>query len=151
LHRYHGSFIDMLWEKRSMRYTLAGLLLVCMIVPLAGQEKTEWPSDPKARKTYEEALDHLRKRDILAALESFKKADKQDGGHCLGCQQKMIKYGTEIGEWKFAEIAAEEMVADAKGNDVGVAHYQLGMVLLNEALTRHKDELYSRAHDEMTK
>jgi len=26
-----------------------------------------------------------------AALDSFKKADKQDAGHCLACQKKMIK------------------------------------------------------------
>jgi thiol-disulfide isomerase/thioredoxin len=134
-----------------MRYTLTGLLFACLAVPLVAQEKTEWPSDQKARKTYEEALDNLRKRNILGALESFKKADKQDGGHCRGCQQKMIKYGTEIGEWKFAEIAAEEMVADAQGDEVGTAHYQFGMVLMNEALSRHKDDLFSRAHEEMTK
>jgi thiol-disulfide isomerase/thioredoxin len=134
-----------------MRYTLAGLLFVCLAIPLAGQEKTEWPSDEKAKKTYEEALNYLRKRDILAALEGFKKADKQDGGHCRGCQQKMIKYGTEAGEWKFAEIAAEEITSNAQGDDVGPAHYLFGMVLMNEALSRHKDDLYNRAHEEMTK
>ena len=131
-----------------MRYISTGLLFICLAVPLAGQKKTEWPSDQKARKTYEEALDYLKKRNILAALESFKKADKQDGGHCRGCQQKMIKYGTELGEWKFAEIAAEEMVADAQGDELGTAHYQFGIVLMNEALSRHKDDLYNRAHEE---
>ena len=32
-----------------------------------------------------------------------------------------------------------------------LAHYQLGVVLMSEALSRHKDDLYSRVHDEMTK
>jgi len=134
-----------------MRYSLIGLLLVSLAVPLAGQQKSDGPTDEKARKTYQEAMDYLRQRRILAALESLKKADKQDGGHCLACQQKMIKYGSEIGEWKFAELAGEEMAAQAQGDDVALAHYQYGMVLLNEALSRHKDELYSRAHDEMAK
>jgi thiol-disulfide isomerase/thioredoxin len=122
-----------------------------MAIPLVGQDKANGPTDEKAKKTYREALDYLRQRKILAALESFKKADKQDGGHCVACQQKMIKYGTEFGEWKFAEIAAEEMAEQAQGDDVATAHYQLGMVLMNEALYRHKDELFGRVHDEMGK
>jgi thiol-disulfide isomerase/thioredoxin len=122
-----------------------------MAVPFVGQEKTDGPTDEKARKTYKEALEYLKQRKALAALESFKKADKQDGGHCLACQQQMIKYGTELGEWKYAETAAEEMVAQAQGDEVGTAHYQFGMVLMNEALSRHKDDLFSRAHEEMTK
>jgi len=45
------------------------------------------------------------------ALDSFKKADKEDGGNCLACQKQMIKYGRELGEWKAAELAVEEMVS----------------------------------------
>jgi thiol-disulfide isomerase/thioredoxin len=87
-----------------------------------------------------------------AALESFKKADKQDDGHCLACQKKMIRYGMELGEWKTAEIAGEEMAAEAQGaKNVALAHYQLGVVFKNEGLDRHKDEAFSRAHEEMTK
>jgi hypothetical protein len=55
------------------------------------------------------------------------------------------------GRWKTAELAGEEMVAQAQGDDLAVAHYQLGVVLMSEALSRRKDDLYSRVHDEMTK
>jgi thiol-disulfide isomerase/thioredoxin len=96
-------------------------------------------------------MELLRHHRVADALDKFKKADKQDGGHCLACQKKMIKYGSELGEWKIAELAGEEMVAQAQGEDIAVAHYQLGTVLMIEALSRHKDELYSRVHDEMTK
>jgi len=86
-----------------------------------------------------------------AALDCFKKADKQDDEHCLACQKKMIKYGMELGEWKTAETAGEEIVAAAQGSrNVALAHHQLGIVFLNEGLDRHKNEAFSRAHEEMT-
>jgi thiol-disulfide isomerase/thioredoxin len=88
----------------------------------------------------------------LAALDSFKKADKQDDGHCLACQKKMIKYGIELGEWKTAETAGEESLAAAKGaKDQALAHYEMGMILRDEGIDRHKDEIFLRAHEEMTK
>jgi thiol-disulfide isomerase/thioredoxin len=133
-----------------MRYVAVALLLAGMALPLLGQDK-DGPQDAKAQKTYNEGMESLGHHRISDALDKFKKADKQDGGHCLACQKKMIKYGAELGEWKIAELAGEEMVAQAQGDDVAVAHYQLGTVLMSEALSRHKDDLYSRVHDEMTK
>ena len=134
-----------------MRYAAIALLVACTVMPLPGQEKADGPSNEKAQKTYKEAFEYLKQHRIDAALDSFKKADKQDGGHCRACQERMIKYGTELGEWKTAEAAAEEMVAQAEGADVALAHYRLGLVLMNEALNKHKDELFSRVHDEMAK
>jgi len=133
-----------------MRYVAIALLLASMVPPLSGQDK-DGPQDEKAQKSYNEGMDALRVHRISDALDKFKKADKQDGGHCLACQKKMIKYGSELGEWKVAELAGEEMVAQAQGDDVALAHYYLGTVLMSEALSRHKDDLYSRVHDEMTK
>jgi len=134
-----------------MRYVAIALLLAGLAMAAGGQEKAEGPQDAKAQKSCNEGMDALRYHRISDALDKFKKADKQDGGHCLGCQKKMIKYGSELGEWKVAELAGEEMVAQAQGDDVALAHYYLGTVLMSEALSRHKDDLYSRVHDEMTK
>jgi thiol-disulfide isomerase/thioredoxin len=137
-----------------MRDARVALILACMVMPLLGQEKTaEGPTSEKAQKTYNEALDHVRHRMKGLALDAFKKADKQDGGHCLACQEKMIAYGLELQEWKTAEMAAEEMVEQAQGNQhVAAAHFRLGIVLIDEGLAKHhKDELFARAHDEMTK
>jgi hypothetical protein len=39
-----------------------------------------------------------RNEDRTGALEEFKKADKQDGGQCLACQQRMIN-GMALGDW----------------------------------------------------
>jgi thiol-disulfide isomerase/thioredoxin len=134
-----------------MRYAAIALLLAGMVLPLSGQDKDDGPKDEKAQKTYNEGMESLRHHRIPDALDKFKKADKQDGGHCLACQKKMIKYGTELGDWKVAELAGEEMVAQAQGDELALAHYYLGTVLMSEAISRHKDDLYSRVHDEMTK
>jgi len=129
------------------------LVLACIVTPMLAQEKTdEGPTNEKAQKTYKEGLEDLHHRMTEAALEKFKKADKQDDGHCLACQKKMIKYGLELRDWKTAETGAEEMVAQAQGEkNVAIAHYQFGIVLIDEGLDKHKDELFARAHDEMTK
>lgn len=133
-----------------MRFALLGLLAASMATPLLPQTTPEGPTDAKAQKTFKEALGYLRQRRIDAALEDFKKADKQDGGRCLACQQKMIKYAIELQDWKTAEAAAAETVAQAQGDrNIALAHYQFGLVLMREASIRHKDDLYSRAHEEL--
>jgi tetratricopeptide (TPR) repeat protein len=135
-----------------MRHGGIILALACAVTSLSAQEKTEGPTCEKAQKTYNEGLGYLHQRAPGSALESFKKADKQDGGHCAACQQKMIKYGVELGDWKTAETAAGEIVAEAQGErNVALAHYEFGIVLMDEGLNKHKDEFFARAHDEMTK
>ena len=135
---------------RRLIVALAFLSVFADIIP--AQDKNEGPSNEKAQKTYREAEEYLHRHMMGSALDDFKKADKQDDGHCKTCQQKMIRYGIELGEWKVAESAAEEMIAQAQGNkDVAIAHYQLGAVLYTQAIKKHKDELFARAHEEFTK
>ena len=135
-----------------MRYAAMALVLACIITPLLAQENAEGPIREKAQKTYKEASEYLHRRMTEAALECFKKADKQDGGHCLSCQKKMVKYGMELRDWKTAESAASEMIAEAEGDkNKALAHYEFGVVLLNEGVDKRKDGLFTRAHDEMTK
>ena len=94
----------------------------------------------------------MHDRNTEAALDDFKKADKQDGGHCKACQRKMMKYGIEFRDWKAAETGASEMAADAHGDhDLALAHEQFGVVLMAEALDKHKDEIFLRAHEELAK
>src|SRR6267143_2665124 len=124
--------------------------LTSLLAP--GQEQSEGPANEKAQKTFKEASESERKHDMHWALEGFKKADKQDGGHCLACQRQVIKYGVELGEWKTAELAAEEMVAEAQGErDTAIAHYQFAVVLMDEGLQKHKNELFAHSHEEITK
>jgi peroxiredoxin len=136
-----------------MRFVLASLVLACVLAPVLAQDKKEdGPSNEKAQKTYKDALQDLHDRRPDIALDGFKKADKQDDGHCRACQDKMVKYGIELGEWKIAELAAEEGVAEAHGDrDTALAHYDFASVLMAEGLQKHKDDIFSRAHDELTK
>jgi thiol-disulfide isomerase/thioredoxin len=140
-----------------MRFWLSCLLLFGLAMGAVAQDDEEnsktitGPTNEKAIKTYKEGMDYLHQRQTGAALEAFKKADKQDAGHCIKCQKKMIKYGLELGDWKAAETGAEEMVAEADSpTKVALTHYQLGLVLRNEAMQKNREEIYSRAHDEMT-
>lgn len=131
---------------------LAGLAISSLTGSSRAQNDTQGPASEKAKKTYKEGVDYVHRHMTASALDSFKKADKQDGGRCLSCQKKMIKYGEELGEWKIAETAAEEMVAEAQGaKDSALAHFQLGVILRDEGIQKHKDEVFARAHDEMTK
>ncbi|MBZ5720771.1 MAG: TlpA family protein disulfide reductase [Acidobacteriia bacterium] len=135
-----------------MRYCGLLLLLAALVIPSLAQDDPEGPANEKARKTYKHALDDLQHHMTLDALDNFKKADKQDDGHCLGCQKKMIKYGIELRDWKTAETAGEEMIAEAQGDKaLAIAHYELGFVLRAEALEKHKEEIFARAHQEMSK
>jgi tetratricopeptide (TPR) repeat protein len=133
------------------RFALLALFAVFECSSFA-QDNAQGPTNEKAQKSYQQGRDYEHQHKYEAAFESFKKADKQDDGHCMVCQKKMIKYGMEFGEWKTAEIAGEEMVGEAQGPmNLALAHYELGAIWKSEGLQRHKDEAFSRAHEEMTK
>jgi hypothetical protein len=135
-----------------MRLVLASLAVACVLTPAPAQEIKDGPTNEKARKTYKDALKELGERRSEEALDKFKKADKQDDGHCLACQKQMIKYGVQYRDWKAAELAAEEMVGEAKSDrETAFTHYQFAVVLMEEGLQRHKEELFARTHDEIAK
>jgi peroxiredoxin len=135
-----------------MRIASVCLLLSFLLFPAVPQESSDGPTNEKAQKTYKEALELLKKHEHAWALEDFKKADKQDGGHCRICQKQMIHYGIELAEWKTAELGAEELAAAAQSaRDIAVAHYQLAIVLMDEGMQKHKDEIFARAHEECLK
>lgn len=68
------------------------------LAPLPAQDSKGKPVSEKARKAYQEGLKDVQERRQDWAPEEFKKADKQDGGQCLACQQKMIKYRMALGD-----------------------------------------------------
>src|ERR1700682_1793991 len=120
--------------------------LTCGLVQ--AQEKNDGPSNEKAQKTYQEALRYLHGREKIQALESFKKADKQDGGRCVACQKQIIKFGLEQEDWKAAELAAKKRVAEAQADrGTALAHYEFASVLMTEGMIRKKDEYLVRAHE----
>jgi thiol-disulfide isomerase/thioredoxin len=134
-----------------VRFVHISLVVACVLTPVFAQNVPDGPTDAKAQKTYKDALQLLQDRREDWALDSFKKADKQDGGHCLACQKQMIKCGKDVGDWKTAELAATEMVAEAQGNlQTAQAHYDLAVIFMYEGMPKHKTEFFTRAHDELT-
>ena len=132
--------------------TLASLVFVGVTALAQSPSSAEGPSNEKAQKTYKQAIEHAQKHQTQDALDGFKKADKQDDGHCADCQRKIVKYGLELHDWKAAEAAAAELVAEAQGaRNIALAHYQAGVVALYQGLEKHKDEYFARAHEEFTK
>jgi thiol-disulfide isomerase/thioredoxin len=133
-----------------MRSASILLILSSALIPLLAQEANEGPSNEKAQKTYKQGLEYLSKHQHAFALDSFKKADKQDGGHCFGCQKEMIYYGSKLGDWKAAELGAQEMIAES-GDPRGkaISHYQMASVLMAEGLEKHRDAAFTRAHEEI--
>ena len=135
-----------------MRFVCAVFISGFLVTSAVAQQPKEAPADEKARKSYERALEDLKHRKPQIALDEFKKADKQSGGHCLGCEKQMIRYGVQFEDWRAAELGAEEMIANSQGDTaVALAHYQSAMVFYREASQRHKDELFARSHNECTK
>ena len=135
-----------------MKYLGILLIVACLVSAWAQDDSFKGPTNENAKKTYQEGLNFLHDRQTGPALDAFKKADKQDGGHCIACQHNMVKYGVQLGDWKAAESAGEELIAEVqKPRELALAHYRMGLVLWNEALERHKDEVFNRCHEEMTK
>ena len=133
------------------RHLLFLVLILCACANLPAQEDNDLPTNEKAQKSYKEGLDYLQQRQAGMALDDFKKADKQSGGHCLPCERKMIKYGVEFGDWKTAGTACEEIIADAQSpRDKALAHYQFALVLMEEGLNKRKDDPFRRVHEEIT-
>jgi len=125
------------------------LSLVCLVSGAAWAQSGDGPTDAKAQKTYAQGMDWLKAHDRVAAIESFKKADKQDGGHCVACREQMIRLGLEIGDFKTADQAAQEMIADAKDSKaMAMAHDERAAVLIREAATKNKDDIYAEADRE---
>ena len=135
-----------------MRHSCLLFLLVCAIATAFAQnDKSEGPANERGQKTYKEALDLVHKRMYGFAIETFKKADKQDGGACLACKKQIVKYGMEFGDWKSAGAAAEEMISEARSpREVALAHYQFGFILSRAGMDKHKDEVFAQAHQQMT-
>ncbi len=128
-------------------------LLACMLAPMQAQRPGEagGPASEKAQKAYKDALSYLHLGMTSSAIDTFKKANKDDAGHCASCQQQIVKYGIQIGDWKSAEGAARELVASAQGEQrVALTRYQLGLVFFREGLAKHKDDFFAQAHSEFS-
>ena len=107
------------------------------------------PTDPKARKTFEGAIDWEKRRAYNEALEDFRKANKQDGGHCMECLVRAYKLAIKLGAYKDAEQVARDMLPLASSDaDKGNAHFALAMCLQQHGIKEKKDQFLDESSDE---
>ena len=135
-----------------MRYAAILLMLVLGAALLGAQEQSAGPASKPALEAFNAGMNSLSQNRLPQALENFKKADRLEGGRCPACQKQIIAYAPELGDWKAADSAAAEMVAQAQDSkQQAVAHYESGSILMGEGLDNRKDALFTRAHEEFTK
>jgi thiol-disulfide isomerase/thioredoxin len=120
------------------------VLLSC--APLRAQA----PTEPKAQKTYAEALQASKGRDTQHALDLFRKADKQDGGHCTDCAAHAAVLALRSGDTKLARNEAIELEGLAKTpEEQAGAHYLHGVAMLNMGMANHKERDLAEAESEL--
>ena len=113
------------------------------------QAKQGEPTDPKARKTFAEAIDWSRHGNKNAALDDYRKANKQDGGHCWECLRRAYDLTMELGAFKDAESVARDWLSSAQTDmDRSAAHFRLAMALQREGVANKKDKFFSDSCDE---
>lgn len=131
---------------------LRRLVLIAVLLPGIATIKaqdTDGPTDAKAQKSYQEAMEWVQKRMLGPAVDSLKKADKQDGGHCRKCAEKIIEYALRDGDFKAADAAAQQLIADAKSPlQTAEAHLERGTVQYREGLEKNKTDCYTEADRE---
>jgi len=135
-----------------MRTLFISAILICLAATLFAQDSAQGPTDKKAQKSYQQALQSLQERAWGVALWYFRDADKKDQGHCLPCHEQMVKLGLQIKDWKAVEDGASGLASEVQEpKQQAVAHYYLGMALLNEGIDQHQNDLFIHSHDELSK
>ncbi|MGA2833458.1 MAG: redoxin domain-containing protein [Terracidiphilus sp.] len=98
------------------------------------------PADQKAKKTFDEATKLMQEHKWIFALDGFRKADKQDGGHCVICEYRAWNAAAEMGDFKAARTQAEAMLAQVTNPvDKATAKYLLGRTYLAEGIRDKHD------------
>jgi thiol-disulfide isomerase/thioredoxin/TolA-binding protein len=131
---------------------LLSLLLLSTFTVASSQTPGRGPTNPKAQKTYAEAQDRTKHRDIHERIDEYRKADKQDGYHCVDCALQAAKLALKAGDNKLArEEAIELEVLDTTPEGQSKAHFLHGVAMLNMGAASHKDRDLTEADGELQK
>ena len=125
---------------RGYALTAAVLLLGCTGLHAApDQRKPGEPTDPKAYKTFLGAADWEKHGDLASAVNDYRKANKQDGGHCSACLSRAYSLAMKISAYKDAVGIARDFLAIAQTNvDQAGGHLRLGVALQREGALAQK-------------
>ena len=129
---------------------LLGMLGAAGAAAQNGDGKPGEPTDAKARKTFAHAVDWEKHGDKSSAIGDFRKANKQDGGHCQECLQRAYTLAMEIGDYKTAQSVVQDWLPQAQtGADRAALHFKMGFALERQGIDEKKDKCFSASCDEM--
>ncbi len=107
------------------------------------------PTDPKARKSYETALEWEKHREYNEALDTFRKANKQDGGHCRECLRRAYGLALKLGAYKDAvEIGRDLLPLAESDSEKGSAHFRLATALQEQGIKDKNNQSFQESSDE---
>jgi len=134
---------------------LLSLPVVCLLAQDGAKAdpakaKVAGPADPKAKKTYAEAFEWLKKGGKRPAIDDFLKANKQDSGHCADCLRQAYSVAFSIGDYKMAEQVAREWSNSAENKiDRAEAHYRIAVALQQQGILSKKDACFEESCAEL--
>lgn len=150
-------FAGWVGSRRLVQRVAQRFLLVAMALLFASaaahtapdQPKPGEPTDPKAYKTFLGAADWEKHGNLGAALDDYRKANKQDGGHCTECLNRAYNLAMKTGAYKDAVSVAQDLLPLAQNDaDRAAAHFRLGVALQREATDEKKDQIFTQSCDE---
>jgi thiol-disulfide isomerase/thioredoxin len=104
------------------------------------------PADAKAKKTYDQAIKLLNDHQGIFALDGFRKADKQDGGHCVPCELQAWIAAIDVQEYKAAREESVALLDRASSpGDKAQAQFLLGQAWLGEGMLKKHDKAFEAA------
>jgi thiol-disulfide isomerase/thioredoxin len=126
-----------------------GTSLQAIDAPKVDAPKPGEPTDPKARKTFASAIDWQRHGNNGAAMDDFRKANKQDGGQCIECLRRAYDLAVAVGALKDAEDIAREWLPAAKTDmERAGVHYRLAMALQWQGINNKKELCFTESCDD---
>jgi len=113
-----------------------------------GQSVADGPTDTHAQKSFAEGKSLEAKHQYAFALDSFKKADKQDG-HCAACAREVMTLGAGLGDYKASDAASQELISMAKTpGEQAKAHVERAKMLLAMGKAKKKPECFAEGEKE---
>jgi thiol-disulfide isomerase/thioredoxin len=93
------------------------------------------PTDPKARKTFAEAVEWQKDHELVIAIKMYRKANEQDGGHCPQCLYRAAAIAQEMNDYKTQESILRELISLEQTDAAkAIAHFQLALALQREGI-----------------
>jgi thiol-disulfide isomerase/thioredoxin len=117
----------------------------------APQTKPGEPTDPKATKTYNSAIDWEKHGYASAAIDSYITANKQDGGHCTACLSRALALADRSGNFKEAvEVLRLWLPLEQTDKERAYIHYRLASFIERQGIAEKNDKRFNESRDELT-